>query len=230
MPTQAPTGGGPDGRGFDRRRAVTAIAVSLTINVLCPFLLFRRLASDFPPGSIEPLLYVTVFPVAGFILSLARKRSIDAIAILVLLGLATRIGVTIAVGDIKTALVARSLEGAVIGLVFVASVVFDRPIILLFARQVAEAGGRERRAPRNDFLTKVGTQVFFTITTVWGFCLIAMSGVHAILALRLPPAQFLLASPALGVLVNLALGAWSARCLILRMRSERNEARDRTRR
>ena len=37
----------------------------------------------------------------------------------------------------------------------------------------------------------------FTITLVWGFSLMAMSGLHVVLSLTMPPADFLLVSPSL---------------------------------
>src|SRR5229473_1230077 len=63
--------------GFDRRGALKSLGLSLTINALCPFLLYRVLRSHFPANSVMALLYATIFPVIGLILSLVRKHTVD---------------------------------------------------------------------------------------------------------------------------------------------------------
>src|SRR5579872_3495461 len=100
----------------ERAQALKPLALSLTINALCPFLLYRALQSHFPANSVMPLLYATIFPVFGLILSLLRKRSVDAIAIITMVGLAFHIVVTLLARTVGIALVVRSLDGAFIGL------------------------------------------------------------------------------------------------------------------
>src|SRR5260370_24270871 len=105
--------------GFDRKGALKSVGLSLTINALCPFLLYRVLQSHFSASSVMPLLYATIFPVIGLILSLLRKRTVDAIAILAMLGLALHIVVTLLARTVVVALVVRSLDGSLIGLALV---------------------------------------------------------------------------------------------------------------
>jgi hypothetical protein len=60
---------------------------------------------------VTPLLHATIFPVIGLILSLVRKRTVDAIAILTMVGLAIHILVTLVAPNVGIALVVRSLDG-----------------------------------------------------------------------------------------------------------------------
>jgi hypothetical protein len=205
-------------RHFDRRTALRSIGLSLTINALCPFLVYRVLEPHFPPGSVMPLLYATVFPIFGLVLSLVRKRAADAIAILAMAGLAIHIVVTLIAPTVGIALVIRSLDGTLIGLAFVISALVGRPIILLVARQVVAGGSPEQTASLKGVIENDGQRVFFTITMVWGGGLIAMSVVHVLMALEMAPADFLLASPVVGVATILALIAWSGRYVATRMR------------
>jgi len=202
--------------GFDRGGALKSIGQSLTINALCPFLFYRVLESHFPEKSVMPLLYATIFPVIGLILSLARKRTVDAIAIVVMVGLALHIVVTVLAPNVGVALVVRSLDGALIGLAFIISALIGRPITLFVAKQAVAGGSSERAASLDRMIEKDGARAFFTITLVWGIVLIAMSGLHVVLALKLPPAEFLLVSPVVGVVTTVALLVWTGRYLVAR--------------
>ena len=196
-------------RGVDRRDALRSLARSLAINALCPFLLYRALQSRYPVGSITPLLWATVFPVIGLILGLVRKRAVDAIAIIAMVGLALHIVTTILARTVGIALIVRSLDGAVIGLVFLVSTVIRHPLTLVIAKQTVTGSARTQfldRMTRTD-----GLRMFYTTTLVWGICLILMSGVHIVLALDLQPATFLLASPLLGAVTIVALLVWTGR-------------------
>lgn len=203
--------------GFDRRGALKSLGLSLTINALCPFLLYRGLQSYFPESSALPLLYATIFPVIGLILSLVRKRTVNAIAILAMLGLAFHIVVTLLARTVGIALVVRSLDGALIGVALVISALIGRPIILFVATQFVAGATSERAASLNRVIENDGARTFFTITLMWGICLIAMSGLHVVLALKLAPAEFLLVSPVVGVVTIVALLAWTGRYLAARM-------------
>ena len=139
-----------------------------------------------------PLLYATIFPVIGLMLSLLRKRVVDAIAIITMVGLALHIAVTLLTRSVSIALVVRSLDGALIGLALVISALIGRPIILLVAKQIVAGGSSERAASLNRMIENDGASTFFTITLVWGFRLMAMSGLHVVLSLTMPPADFLL--------------------------------------
>jgi hypothetical protein len=202
-----------------RRAALKSLGFNLTINALCPFLLYRALQSHFPAGSVMPLLYATIFPVIGLVLSLVRKRTVDAIAIISMAGLAIHISVTLLARNVGVALVAFALQGALIGLAFVVSALIGRPIILYVAKQIAAGGTAEQAASFKRLIENDGARMFFTVTLVWGLCLMAMSGLHVVLALKLPPAEFLLVSPIVGVVTILALLAWTGRHVGARMRA-----------
>jgi hypothetical protein len=79
---------------FNRAAAFRSIAFSLIVNALCPYLLFRFLEPRFPNESVLPLLYATIFPVIGFLFQLLRKRTMDAIALIALAGIAIHLTVT----------------------------------------------------------------------------------------------------------------------------------------
>jgi hypothetical protein len=204
--------------GFDRRGALKMIGLSLTINALCPFVLYRALQSHFPANSVVPLLYATIFPVFGVMLGIVRKRTVDVIAIIAMAALAVHIAVTLVARDVGVALIAISLDGAIIGLALIVSALIGHPLILIVAKQVASGGSPERAAPLNRMVENDGRRTFITITLAWGLGMVATSGLHVLLALKLPPADFLLVSPIIGVITIVALLAWTGRFLMARTR------------
>lgn len=212
-PGPQPTPAAPlRGSGADRKKVVRSLLSSLTINALCPFLLYRVLQSRYPAGSIAPLLWATAFPVIGLIVGVIRKRAVDAIAIIAMVGLALHIVTTVLARNVGIALIARSLDGAVVGLVFLGSALIRRPITLVLAKQTA-------RTQFLDHLVRTaGLRLFYTTTLVWGSCLILLSGVHIVLALDLRPATFLLVSPLLGAVTIGALLVWTGRYSRARIR------------
>ena len=115
-----------------------------------------------------PLLCGTIFPVFALIHGLTRRRAVDAIAIIAMLSITGRIVVTLITGDVVTAIVVRSFEGAIIGLAFVISAIIGRPIILLVIKQAVMAGSPKDGSHGGAFFEKVGQRVFFTITLIWG--------------------------------------------------------------
>ncbi len=200
-----------------RREALRSVAQSLFVNALCPYLLYRWLEPHCPAGSVIPLLYATIFPVVGILLGLLRNRRVDGIALLALLGIVIHVAVTLLIGNVATALVVRSFDGALIGLVLVISALIGRPIILYVARQAAaRSAGAGARA--DALMGEEGRRLFRPITLVWGILLVAMSAVHVLLALKLPPAEFLLVSPVLGLATIVALMLWTGTYLSLKRR------------
>jgi hypothetical protein len=190
------------------------LGLSLIINGLCPFLVYRVLESHFPAGSVMPLLNASMFPALGSILGIVRKGTVDVIAMIVMAALAMHIVVTLIARNVGIALVAISLDGTLIGLVLIVSAMVRRPIILIAAKQVAVDAGPERATALNRVIENSGKRAFSTITIVWGLALLVMSGLHIVLALNLPPADFLLLSPIVGVITIVALIGWTGRHLI----------------
>lgn len=167
-----------------------------------------------------PLLYATIFPIVGLIFSIARRRTVDAISILVVLGLAYHIVIVLLAPNIVIALVIRSLDGAFIGVVLVVSALIGRPLILYVVRQAVRSATTGNISALDQLSKSHDGHAFHTITIVWGVGLMLASGLHVALALILPPAEYLLASPILGFATIVALLVWSARHLATQVREQ----------
>ena len=199
----------PNAGKFDRAVVFRSTAFSLTLNALCPYLLYRLLELRFPDESVLPLLYSSIFPIIGFLLGVLRKRMIDAISVIVFAGILFHVFVTVLSPNASVALVARSFQGAVIGACFLISTAIDRPIVFYVARQLVTAGVPEIHATFNAVVAADRGRTFRIMTTAWGCGLAIMSAVHVLLAMHLAHAQVVLISPIVGVGTDLLLLAWS---------------------
>ena len=158
-----------------------------------------------------PLLYSTAFPLIGFLAGVLRQRTVNAIAAIALAGILIQITMTVVSRNLSNALVARSLDGTIIGVCFLLSAAFRRPIILIVARQLVTATSPQRRRRFDAVVASDGGRAFLIATAVWGLCLIILSGLNIALALTLPHDRFVLLSPILAVTTNLVLLSWTMR-------------------
>jgi hypothetical protein len=215
LPPGSPEPAAAAPRTFSRAAAFRSMGFSLIANALSLWLLFRFLEPRFPGGSVLPLLYLTTFPIIGFLFGIWRKRMVDAIALIALCG----ITVTVLSPDVSTALVLRSLEGAIIGLCFLLSAFIGRPVVLYIARQFVAAGAPARRARFEAIVAMDKARVFYVATIVWGCGLVIMSAVHVALAIDLPHPEYVLLYPILGIVTNLVLVGWTTRYTARRVSS-----------
>jgi uncharacterized membrane protein len=171
-----------------------SVGVSLAINGLCPFLLYTYLEPRFPKESVEPLLCASIFPVCGFLFAILKKRMVDVVAVVVLLGLATNIAMIFLTPSIKWALVARSLNGVVIATVLLISALIGKPLFLYAARQFVTAADPSRAAGFDAANAADGGRTFTRVTLTWAAGIYALCALNATIALTVQPATFLLAS------------------------------------
>jgi hypothetical protein len=219
LPPGSPEPAAAAPRTFSRAAAFRSMGFSLIANALCPWLLFRFLEPRFHGGSVLPLLYLTTFPIIGFLFGIWRKRMVDAIALIALCGITIHITVTVLSPDVSTALVLRPLEGAIIGLCFLLSAFIGRPVVLYIARQFVAAGAPARRARFEAIVGMDKARVFYVATIVWGCGLVIMSAVHVALAIDLPHPEYVLLYPILGTVTNLVLVGWTTRYTARRVSS-----------
>jgi hypothetical protein len=197
--------------GFNRARAFRSIGFSIVVNAVLPYLAYRLLEPRFPHASITPLLVSTVFPLFGLVFAMARKRTVDAIAIISLVEISISIVVTLVASDIRLALVGRALQGTLTGLFFLATIPIGHPIIYYFARQFAAASTPEVAAGFAEAHRRDEGRTFRRLTALWGVATILVSVVHVWLATTVAPATYLFAAPIVGIGTNLVLVWWTIR-------------------
>ena len=198
-------------KAFDPRAAMRSVGLSIFVNGVLPFLLYKILAPYFPSGSVMPLLYASVFPLLGLFVGFVRTRVIDAIAIFALFGIVYSVATMFLAGEVRLALVLGSTQGFLISGVFLVSALVRRPIMFFMVRQFVAGNSVERREGFAAVDRADGGRTFFIATMVWSAG-IALLGVIALgLALTLPPATYLLVNNIVNTAVNVILLVWTIR-------------------
>ena len=194
----------------NRAAALRGLARSVFINVVCTYFLYRLLEPHFRTGSLMPLGVSGLLPLFGLAYGVVRQRSIDIIGLFAAEDIAVSLIAISLAHTATSALVGRSLQNAVLGVLFLGSVLIKRPIMLYVARQFVtgnEAAGKSRfdqMAGQSD-----AKRVYRTMTLVWALTLIAKSAVSVVIALVCSTRQYLILSPVFAYGSDVLLIWWS---------------------
>lgn len=202
---------------YDPKSSLKAVGLSIFINGVLPFAVYKILAPHFASGSIMPLLYASAFPLLGFAVGLIRTRAVDAIAAFALFGIFYSIGSTLLAGEVRLALILGSTQAFLIAGLFLVSALIGRPVIFFVSRQFAtgnDPAGRERFAAVDK---ADGGRTFFIATMVWAVGIALLGAVSIVLAITLAPATYLLVNNIINTGVNLLLVVWTIRFVRPRM-------------
>jgi len=189
------------------KNAPAALA-EVAVNVALPYLLYTLIKPRL--GDVGGLIAGATPPLAWTLFQLARHRRIDALSLLVLVGIAgSLIGFFGGGGARFLQLREHSVIG-LIGLVFLTSAAIGKPLI----RQLALARTRRRAPDEARILEAVQASPIFrrammTMTLVWGFGLVAEAALACGLIFMLTIPQYLLVSPILGYGAMGGLTAWA---------------------
>lgn len=201
----------PGGQGFNPRQAMKSVGVSIIVNGVFPFALYKILVPYFPSGSIMPLLYASAFPLVGLTVGLIRTRMIDAIAVFALIGIVYSVGSTLIAGQVRLAMILGSTQAFFIALAFLISALIGKPIIFFIVRQFVTGNDPERRARFNMVNDADGGRTCTIATIVWSVGIVILGIVGLTLAMTLPPATYLLVNNIVNTTVNIVLVIWTIR-------------------
>jgi hypothetical protein len=202
---------------YDPRSAFKSVAVSLLVNAVAPYAVYRLLAPHYPAISIIPLLYASAFPILGLIVGFLRTRVIDAIAAFALFGLAYSLVTTVLAGEVHLALIIGATQGFLIAAFFFVSALVKRPILFFVARQFIAGNSPERRARFAAVNELDRGRTFFTVTMFWAGGILSLSLLSLGLAFVLVPATYILVNNILNIAVNLVLVALTVRVMRRRL-------------
>ncbi len=199
------------GGGFNPLAAARSIGLSLLINGICPYILYRTLEPHYPAGSTVPLLYASLFPVFGLVFNFVRTRTVDFIAAIALFEITFNVSATLLASSVRGALLARALQGLLTASVFMGSVAIGRPLVFYIARQFV-VGAAPERAEGFAYVNEADKgRTFRIITLAWGCVIAATSLVHVLLVLTLKPADYLLVAQFLSMGMNIVMIVWTIR-------------------
>jgi len=168
------------------------IGLNATIPLAC-YYVSKRFVS---PSELTALIAATAFPVLKSVYDITRRRELDPVAILVLLGIATSIAALFLGGDPRMLLVRESFITGAFGVTCLISLLFPRPIMFYFGRYFMTGGDLERRKAYDErWGNPIARRAHRLITTVWGLVYVGEFVIRVALVYSLPSAIVLAASP-----------------------------------
>ena len=197
--------------GFNPLRAIGSVGLSLFINGVCPYLLYRQLEPHFPAGSLNPLLYASLFPLFGLAFNLLRTRTVDFIALIALFEISYNIAAALLASTVRWALIFRASEGFIIAGIFLVSALVGRPLIFYISRQFAAGADPEARRQFAALDAADKGRTFLIASLAWAVGIGLMTAFNLMLALTVAPADYLLAAQVASTTVNVVLVVWTIR-------------------
>ena len=188
------------------------LARSVFINVVCAYLLYRLLEPRFHSGSLIPLAVSGLLPLFGLTYGVIRQRSIDVIGFFAAEDIAVSLVALLLAHNATSALVGRSLQNAVLGVLFLGSVLIKRPIMLYVARQFVTGNEPSGKARFDQMAARLDARrVYRTMTLIWSLVLFAKSVMSVVIALTCSARQYLVLSPVFAYASDVLLVWWSFR-------------------
>ncbi len=188
-----------------------ALLPSLVVDGLCPFLTYELLTSYVPGTSQVVALGVgAMFPAANGLSSLVRRRHVDFIGAVVLVGLAVSIVATIVSRDPKILLVRESFVTGALGILCLLSLLWPRPLMFYVGRQFATGEDPTSRAGFDARWSLPGFRhLFRVLTVVWAVGWIVEFALRIVMVFTLSIPEVLAISPFVFNGITLGLLAWT---------------------
>jgi hypothetical protein len=192
-----------------RMKIRKSLLIELGVNFFLPWLAYRLALPHW--GELVALYASAVPPILWSMIEFARRRRVDSVSALVLLGIALSIGVMALGGSPRLLLVRESLISGAIGAAFVVSLLFSRPLIFYLARATvgreAEGGAARFETAWNERPTL--RRSIRMMTVVWGVGLVIENLLRTWMAWNWPIERYLLISPVVGYGIYGGLTIWT---------------------
>ena len=151
-----------------------------------------------------------IFPAANIFRKFIEKRTIDIIGAMILFFLAVGVTGSLISGSVLFVLVKESFITGLVGLLFLSSFLWRRPLIFYIARQFTAGEDPERLAWWNGLWEHARFRhIMRLMTAVWGLGYVIEALVRVACALTLSPGTVVVISPIMGIGTTLGLILWT---------------------
>ena len=158
------------------------------------------------------------------IVGIVRRRRVDVVAIIVLIGIAVSIVASRMGGDPKLFLIRESFVTGALGLVCLLSLAWPRPLLFYIGRQFSAGDDPAQVEIFNALWQRPGARrVFRLLTIVWGGVSIGEFGLRVLMVRTLSVPQVLAVSPFVFNGITIGLIAWTV-AYVKRRRQQRADA------
>ena len=185
-----------------------ATAVELLVNFVLPYVIYVLAQKQL--GDVKALMASSAPPIVWSIVEFARHRRVDALSILVLLGIALSLLAFIGGGSVRLLQLREKMVTVIIGCVFLGSAAIGRPLIYQLARaSMIRKSSSELQQFESLNANRYFRRTMTIMTLVWGFGLLADAAVSAALIYTISIRDYLIAGPFIGYGTMGALSLWT---------------------
>lgn len=178
---------------ISRKEIIRGIVITLLINGAVPFVVYEVLRSHM--SSIAALSIATVIPLIDNLFSFIKRRKMDVFAVFMLVSFLLGIIMMCIGGSERLLLIRESFVTGILGIIFLVSLLFPRPLIFYFAIRFTVGNDPDKTSAFVDNWQYAYFRfVLRLMTVVWGLALLGESAVRSILVFKLSVTQFLAVS------------------------------------
>jgi hypothetical protein len=180
----------------------------ILVNAILPIIAYTTLTGrGWSP--VAALSASAIFPVIATLVSIARSRSLDGLALISLILIVLGLLGTLVSGSARFLLVKESVLSGALGIAFAVSLALPRPLAFFFGWQFATGGDPGRVQIWNSYwIYPQFRRVQYTITAVWAAVLLLDAGVRVFLTFVLPTGTIVWLSPVIFYLGLFAMLLW----------------------
>lgn len=175
-----------------------SIIISILINAILPLITYKILINHIP-SSITALIISTTIPIIDNIYHIIKEKKIDIFASLIILGFIVGIISMLFSGSQKLLLIRQSYITAVIGILFLISMFFPKPMIYYLAKKFINSQDKYAKNNKSTIDEKCKNPHFrFSmkfLTFIWGICFVLEAVCNISLVFILYVSKYMLISP-----------------------------------
>jgi len=198
------------------------IAVEATVNFILPYVVFAFAQPHY--SDVEALILSSVPPILWSIVEFAWHRRIDALSMLVLLGIVLSLAAVAGGGSARFLQLREKLVTVIIGLVFLGSALIGKPLIYQLARaQMVRNSSDELEEFEALRSNKYFRRTMMVLTVVWGLGLLVDAATSIALVYTLSIKTYLAVNPFVSYGFMGGLSLWTF--LYVRLQRQKGAAR-----
>ncbi|WML57793.1 VC0807 family protein [Neobacillus sp. PS2-9] len=176
-----------------KRKVIQSVIVSILINGLVPVVVYNLLLDHF--SSFVSLLLATMVPLLDNLYHIMKHRKADAFGLFMLTAFVLSLLAFLLGGNEKLILMRESLVTGILGLIFIGSLFYSKPLIYHFAIRFSSNDESEQKGKfANNWEYSYFRFVIRLMTAVWGIALLAEAVIKTILVYELSISAFLAVS------------------------------------
>ena len=189
---------------------ITSLLWDIALNATIPAALYLFAKRFISPSELTALLWATSFPLLKSAYGLAKRRELDPVALVILLGLAASVLSVLLGGDPHLLLIRESFFTGAFGLACLVSLTFPRPIMFYFGLYFMAGRDAQRRETFNArWQNPVVRRAHRLVTATWGLVYVGEFVLRVVMVYDLPAPVVLAISPFSTGLVTVGTIVWT---------------------